>query len=429
MSKRIVILCDGTWNEAESKTHIHWLKQNLVNKKGVQEVHYQEGVGSAWYNRLSGGAMGAGLSRDIRQCYERLWEMYEPNDEVFIFGFSRGSFTARSLAGFISMVGRLERKDDVGKAFAYYRFSEPGEDPNWFESLFKPRTAGALPIRFLGVFDTVGSLGIPFEIKDEPKDWVEEGLIDSIRHKARSVLDNAGDKLRRPIVGFHDTELGPGVQEAYHALAIDERRELFSPVLWTRAAGKAFRLDDQGAPTIKVDQRVEQAWFAGVHGDVGGGYFEPPKDGDNESQPEKLETSLSAIPLDWMIRRATRAGITFNNDMPAKLTSWAAGLTRSPQNDSFTKVWVPAHKLANKWYIDRPIGNTQRQALDPVGDIWPKLSPNTSTFHEYIHVSVAKRLNHEVEIKTKNPELRSRFIYGDHRSLPSELIFQEPNEQ
>jgi len=273
MSKNIVLLADGTWNDgAESNTNIHWLNTHLLSNDS-QVVFYDTGVGTDWYNNKSGGALGLGLSRNIRQLYLSLIKVYEPGDAVYCFGFSRGAFTVRSLCGFVNLVGNIGsiEEDDIESAYHYYKIHEPGELDNWYEQWKKPKSNGEIPIRFIGVFDTVGALGVPFEIEDEI--WKAEAgsRAERIKNKLLGWVDKLGDRLRRPITGFHDTTLGDNIEEAYHAVAIDEERALFPPTMWTKAPGNSWRLDLK-SKRLAVPQKVEQRWFAGVHSDVGGGY-------------------------------------------------------------------------------------------------------------------------------------------------------------
>ena len=412
MSKNIVILCDGTWNREETKTHIGWLDENLVDQTENQVVHYQRGVGAEDYNRLPGGGLGLGLSRDIRQCYEELIEHYEPGDEVFILGFSRGAYTARSLCGFIQLVGRLRDPDETDEAFLLYRLNLPSDRIKIVERKVKGMSDGPLPVRFLGVFDTVGSLGIPFEIKDRPEDLEDKGLIERVGGRLSEIADGVGDVIRRPITRFHDTELGDRVQEAYHAVAIDERRALFAPTMWTGTPGKAFRLAPDGSTEVEVDQRVEQVWFAGVHGDVGGGYF--------EHGAETRQTSLSTIPLEWMARRAARAGLKFREGVLQQLADRAPELALAAQNDSFTDQWHKVHKITHKVPLERPVGNAQRRAANAGGGDWTIIEDGPN-FRESIHPSVGERLDRTVGVKSEERPTRE-IVYGEHRPIPRAMI-------
>ena len=163
MPKTIVVGCDGTWNDRASETNIHWLTRESVSDEG-QLVYYDEGVGTAGdFDEKIGGNFGVGLSANVRQAYAFIRDNYEPGDAVFLLGFSRGAFTVRSLAGFMRRVGRLGSADVIDDAYVYYRVHEPGEDDSFFERLLRPEIGAPIPVRFLGVFDTVGALGLPFE--------------------------------------------------------------------------------------------------------------------------------------------------------------------------------------------------------------------------------------------------------------------------
>ena len=234
MPKRLVVCCDGTWNDPQDETNIHWLSQNIVDDGAEQLVFYDEGVGTEWYNEQAGGIVGAGLSRNVRQAYRFIRKHYQPGDDVYAFGFSRGAFTARSLCGFMELVGYLEHEDDIKDAYRFYRINEPDQVPNLFERLFQPKSVGPITIKLNGVFDTVGSLGLPFEISDDAIQPEDDSLRERIKSAGLGALDWFGDRLRRPITRFHDTRLGASVEHAYHALAIDEARAMFAPTLWDR---------------------------------------------------------------------------------------------------------------------------------------------------------------------------------------------------
>jgi uncharacterized protein (DUF2235 family) len=211
---------------------------------------------------VAGLALGYGLDNGVLEAYRFLANCYEKNDRIFLFGFSRGAYTVRVLAGFINCVGLLG-KDSLnlsGYAFvAYKKISEgKGFKPvRLFEQAMKPRRP---PIRFLGLWDTVSSIIIPRR---------DRFYIPSIRRLAY-------------------TERNPSVEIVRHALAIDEKRRMFRPFLWKE--GDEY----WGGPfnnNSAVSQDVRQAWFAGVHSDIGGGYDEE-------------ESGLSKICLKWMIDEA-----------------------------------------------------------------------------------------------------------------------------
>ncbi len=265
--KRLVVCCDGTWNEpaSDNVTNIEKIARTISTDPDqcdqVQQlVLYVGGVGIGYkLDRLLGGAFGSGLFNNVKTAYRFLALNYEEGDEIFAFGFSRGAYTARSLVGMIGFIGLLTRESLVAnklpEAVDRYQRKEPknggfGSSNEEFKRDFcHPKT----PTKFLGVFDTVGALGVPGLL---PKD-----------HQ------------------FHDINLGDSVECARQALAIDEDRMVFAPCLWN-------------APTRP--ERVRQVWFEGAHSDVGGGY---------------PQTGLSDTALLWMVSEASRQGLVFDKPL------------------------------------------------------------------------------------------------------------------
>jgi len=264
MARRLVVCCDGTWNtpEKDNVTNVVSVARALKprdDRGNHQVVFYDWGLGTGnFLDRLVGGAAGKGLDRNIRDAYRFLVHNYLPGDRIYLLGFSRGAYTVRSLVGFIRNCGLLKKPHSgrILEAFEIYRSSSPALHPNASAARgFTVRYSRPVSIRFLGVWDTVGALGIP---------------INSRRRRAR--------------YEFHDTRLSSIVDHAYHALAIDERRKLFAPTIWTTRAGR---------------RHTVQTWFAGVHTDVGGGY------------PD--DHGLADIALEWMVERAMACGLQFNH--------------------------------------------------------------------------------------------------------------------
>jgi uncharacterized protein (DUF2235 family) len=271
--KRLVICCDGTWNSADRESNGKPCATNVLknavrvarrDKSDVpQIIFYHEGVGTGnILDRFGGGAFGDGLENNIHDSYRFLMANYEAGDEIFLFGFSRGAFTARSLGGMIRKCGILSRRA-VGRyleAERLYRSKSHPDDDVCVN--FRRETSvvadADLSIRFIGVWDTVGALGMPVL-----------GLRGWASHKYE----------------FHDTELSGIVRSAYHALAIDERRGPFQPTLWDYKP--------------KEGQTIQQTWFCGVHSDVGGGYG---------------ENGLSDIALGWMLEKAEEAGLELDRE-------------------------------------------------------------------------------------------------------------------
>ena len=279
--RRLIVCADGTWNSNDEQkghpTNVVKMTRAILPVAGdgtSQVVYYHQGVGTGgWLDRWFGGAFGQGLSGNVMQCYRFLVDNYvDPNsdgagDEIFLFGFSRGAFTVRSLAGFIRNVGILkpEHAHRIEEAYEHYR--DPGDD--WHPAgpkatAFREAYARDVPaIRCVGVWDTVGSLGVP----------------------TRGPLG----KFTRKKYGFHNVGLSGRVENAFHALAIDERRGPFAPSLW-ELTDEDLRKSPQ--------QRVEQVWFAGVHSNVGGGY---------------PDSGLSDIAFLWMMERAAACGLAFDD--------------------------------------------------------------------------------------------------------------------
>ena len=264
--KRLVVCSDGTWNTRENTmeggvTNVVKVARLVAATAGdgtTQVVFYDPGVGTAGspWDRIIGGITGAGLSKNVADAYQFLVDNYEPGDQVFLFGFSRGAYTVRSTVGLIRKCGLL-RKDEAHRFQEAYRFYRGDKHPDSEEAkAFRAKHSREITIRFLGVWDTVGALGIPLT-----------GL--------RSLT------ARR--YQFHDVALSKIVEHACHAVAIDERRKSFEPTLWS---------------TKQVPgQIVEQVWFAGAHSGVGGGY---------------QKTGLSDVALQWMKERAASAGLEFD---------------------------------------------------------------------------------------------------------------------
>jgi uncharacterized protein (DUF2235 family) len=274
--KRLVICCDGTWNEPDQKAGGAACPTNVVKLAALvppldgeieQRVLYNPGIGSesTRLRRYIEGSTGLGITRALKDCYRWLVRNYQPGDELYFFGFSRGAYTARSLAGFVRNSGILkpQYEDLIPRALGLYRSRGEASGPRKSTSrLFRQSYAWGetTPIRCVGVWDTVGSLGVP-----------------------NTIIQGALKHLFRINREFHDTDLSSTVAYAFHAVSIDERRKPFLPTLWSQT--------DKGRA---AGQHLEQVWFPGCHADVGGG---------NEC------SRLADVALGWMIDRARTAGL------------------------------------------------------------------------------------------------------------------------
>ena len=282
--RHLVICTDGTWNTPGRMDRDRMVASNvvemaraiagesLIQSQGSQFeqlVYYDTGIGTdgSWFNRSVEGAFGIGLQDQIKCAYEAIANVFVPSDKLFLFGFSRGAYTARSLAGLIGLCGIPNRENcnikiSVEQALKIYRTTKRIkrlEDAKNFIAE-KSYTVNDQPIKkvhFIGVWDTVGALGVPCW----PFRW-----------------------FGRKRYAFHDVSLGTHVKHAYHAVAIDERRYFFKPTFW---------LD------VTPNQNVEQVWFAGVHSNVGGGY---------------VDSGLSDRAFLWMCLKAVNAGLGFKTE-------------------------------------------------------------------------------------------------------------------
>lgn len=290
MSKNIIVCTDGTWNKPDQKDRGRVVASNVVkiaratsdkDRSGdlSQIYYYDTGVGTGnLLNKAVGGLTGAGLVLNTKQAYSFICEHYQGGDKLFIFGFSRGAYTARYLAGLIGRIGirkdvtgvpSTERIDKVEEAFTLSRkWRKAKKMPERIRDEIERFRAKNCHINdavhFLGVWDTVGSLGIPIK----PIGW-----------------------LGRWRFKFVDVRLGPHISNAFHALAIDEKRKNFKPTLW----------DIEGDST----QVIEQVWFPGVHTNIGGGY---------------ADTGLSDRTLHWMVLKAESCGLGIDGQFMEKRT-------------------------------------------------------------------------------------------------------------
>jgi len=290
--KRLIVCCDGTWNTRDDEennvpapTNVVRLYNSLRPCDDRAPVHIQQlayyhtGVGTTGglLNRIAGGCYGKGLGRNIISAYTWLGAHYlatgDDKDRIFLFGFSRGAYTVRCLADMIGRYGLpiincVPSAEDWERSRETYDKGYTAKGGGWqMPTSWSWRPAGSVRIHFLGVWDTVGALGIPDNL----------------------ALLNFFDRWTRKH-RFPDLTLGNHVERARHAVALDETRAVFSPSLW---------LDSNGRPVTDTE-RIKQLWFPGVHADVGGGYS---------------AAGLSDNALRWMIDEAAVAGLSFDSTL------------------------------------------------------------------------------------------------------------------
>lgn len=288
MAKRIVFCADGTWQSPLNNTNVFRIYKALA-VKADQITFYDDGVGAdaTGIERILDGAFGQGLLQKIQDGYTKIAHVYEPGDQIFLFGFSRGAYTARSLAGMIAACGLPTgsfTSDCVAQTFSAYR--NPAQRSAILGALGAYNLQPAL-IQVIGVWDTVGSLGIPAIF----------GKVDESKYS------------------FLNTSLHPCVKNAFHCLALDEKRAQFPATLW----------DEPAAP----GQTLEQVWFSGCHGDVGGG---TPQGG-----PVDSGTRLCDITMGWMLGKAQQCGL----DIVDSAKSQLGILPATAALDAMRETWCP----------------------------------------------------------------------------------------
>ena len=333
--KRIAIFADGTWNSPEQGGSTNVLQMARAVRpvaNGVEQVaFYDWGVGTD-RKKLAGGISGAGIDKNIMDCYRFIVHNYNKGDKLFFFGFSRGAYTVRSLAGFIRNCGLIKREhaDKIPAAYRLYRKRSKLSGPN-AEQAVKFRqdyaVADITPIEFTGVWDTVGALGIPVPF------WGTLG--------EREFL-------------FHDTEPSKIIKHARHAVSIDENREDFEPTLWNH----------------KPELDLRQVWFAGVHSDVGGGYN---------------EFGLSHCANQWMLKEATTFGLKFESHFVNSLQPDPVDKQHNERKGIYLfrkknirKINGPVHKSVKKrWDADayeyRKKSKSLNQLLQSVDGDWTQI--------------------------------------------------------
>jgi len=260
MSKNIIVFSDGTGQEGGkgNNTNVYKLFNLIEDRTENQISFYDRGLGTGW-RKITGNISGMGISQNIYECYRFIFDNYLAGDNIFLFGFSRGATTVRSLSAFIHLFGILpkSRPELIKQAYKIYKISDNKERKEHADEFVARHHNQWTKIKFLGVWDTVDALGLPLKELSMLVDWLP-----FFRHK------------------FHNLSLSESVEHARQALAIDDERLTFHPKIWDKE--------------IKSYQTMKQVWFCGMHTDVGGGY---------------KEHELSDIPLIWMVEEAKKFGL------------------------------------------------------------------------------------------------------------------------
>ena len=281
MPKNIAVFIDGTddtfTSGAKNNSNVGILYEACIND-ARQFKFYSDGPGIGGH--ILASAVGTGVNVRVQRGYDWCAENYEDGDQIFLFGFSRGAFAARSVAGMIRAVGLL-RKDKLSLEDAAFSAYQNAKSDPAAAAAFKAANSIEVKIHFVGVWDTVGSVSIPLAL-----------TLNAI-----------------PLAPFHDVTLGPHIENAFHAVSIDEQRWDFQPTYFN-------------AYLAQPGQTVEEVFFPGVHSDVGGGYADDP--------------SLSKITLAWLANRAKEHGLLIADEsvLAAPADAWFGTL-----HDSFSALY------------------------------------------------------------------------------------------
>ncbi|SPJ23785.1 DUF2235 domain-containing protein [Palleronia abyssalis] len=318
-STTLVVILDGTMSSLEpgTETNAGLIYRLLAERTPARDLalYYEPGIQYTNWRQLRDVIEGRGLNRQIRRAYGWLASHYRPGDRIYLFGYSRGAYAVRSLAGVIDRLGLLKAEAaterNVHMAYRYYRTLPDSAGARDFRRLY---CHDSVDIEMIGAFDTVKALGMRGPIL-----W----RYSQMAHR------------------FHDHALGPSLKRGYHALARDETRVAYAPVMW--------RLREDWVGTC------EQVWFPGTHGDVGG-----------QLAGVGAARSLSNIPLVWMLDRAEAAGLDlpegWRRRYPIDLQAPSIGLNRG------------LGRLL-RYRTPRAIGiDASERTFDPTGDL-----PNSRT--------------------------------------------------
>jgi uncharacterized protein (DUF2235 family) len=381
--KRVAVFLDGTWNTTNDDTNVWRLKALCASKSndGLQQISfYSAGIGTKFGDKVRGGMLGYGLNDEVIKAYDWLIESYNPGDDLYLFGFSRGAYTARSLSGLIAKFGLLVPGAplSVNELYARYRLAsaartlrkllsdkEEGKNNFSVEEQWMLKYSQPIDIEFIGVWDTVGALGIP---------------IGNIPGFGKADMQFLNTGIRAPN------------RFAFHALAIDEHRKAFAPTLWTVDTPKALEPD---TPPPRTLEQVEQRRFVGAHANVGGGYPSDP---------------LAQQPLKWLMGKADQHGLSFKRNVEIDGDVLAA-----PISDSYAPFMGGLYKFVSRRFY-REIG---QQPFEDGNSI-------RSTINETMDPSVFDRWNRDSDYRPANLVNWVKKYGGDPSKLRTAVMAHDP---
>jgi uncharacterized protein (DUF2235 family) len=407
-SLRLVVCFDGTDNTPKDRTNV-WRAHELLAPRGADGVEqrrkYIQGVGTEFGSLLSGSIFGVGVAKKIQEGYRWLVENWQAGAEIYVFGFSRGAFTARSLVQMVACCGLVrpqslaawneervfdryesiskQEKEEVRPIYRlrFWAKNPAQAPPNWKptadESFFlDDAKVAVVKIKMAGLWDTVGALGL-----------------DSVQNQGAKTQKSAAHNVRPTSAQEH----------GYHAIAIDEHRPMFDVTLW-----RTFVETGASRSTVMADyaNRYEQRWFIGAHSDVGGGYG---------------EDSLPDLSLKWMLGKASALGLTFTHSVEP-----VGGACHAQIHDSFKAFAGGVLSIWDEWLDGnqrhfRTIGKPPRAittATGKQGELW--------SINEQIDESVIKRF---IEDPTYRPPSLVAWLRGNATQVPQGISLSQRTQR
>ncbi|KAL3422980.1 peptidoglycan binding domain containing protein [Phlyctema vagabunda] len=433
--KRIIICCDGTWQSATSLDPTKGCESNVTRlcralaKTGTdrkepekvwqQVVFYDAGVGTgdiSGFEQKRQGGLGIGLIENVIESYNFIVSNYSAGDQLFFFGFSRGAFTVRSAAGLVGQIGVLKPcympffikhynswingKDAKGNSLAWSDRGKPfSAYPPWMEFMTEnPRcaikTAKEVPIQVMGVWDTVGSLGVP-----------------NLGHIWNYYKSN------KEAYQFHDTELNDQILHAYQALALDETRAAFSPAIWKLKKTPFPEFGTEKVAAQQARQYLCQCWFPGAHVNVGGG-------NSGNADPNKATgdlEQLASISYAWMLDRI-RPHLALDEDALDVQFKPFEELAQSASENTKTgtgwRIWDQAVAMKDYWTgTQKPVlTGYARGHIEDSNTLMYKImaSPQDRTpnrYHDQENEYSVERIHPSVYLRQKSKDVNGDAIY------------------
>ena len=374
--RRLALFIDGTWNVEDNNTNV-WRLYSLsafADLDGEDQLcFYTKGVGTSYGSKLKGGVLGMGFSQILRQAYDWLIAHYRKDDEIFVFGFSRGSYAARSLAGLVARCGVPTAGSPIGVDEIYDRY-KGGDDERTIYKLLEDHAAGK------------ASDFSPFER------WMVDYCV-TAKVKMVGVWDTVGSLVGR--YDYLETGLRQPIENVFHALALDEHRFSFKPTLLTFNVHADRPAAERTKP--RPIEAVEQRWFVGAHANVGGGYFSDP---------------LSQRPLAWIAGKAEALGLRLAAPIGQDEHPWTYPVADSFRRFAYGLYQVPFLGIP---YL-RKVGEPDRV----------QGAVTTSNVNEAIDVSVFERWRRDERYRPRNLEAWASRLGVDPGSLTCSVLASDP---